>query len=46
MLAILCLFWIGNQLNAPLWYDICLLVMILCKIFSFGMKMYEKGAES
>lgn len=45
MIAAICLFWIGTQLNAPSWYYALLIVFVVMKVFSFGINMYKEGKK-
>ena len=46
MFIVICLFWIGMQLNAPVWYYILAGFAFFMQILSFGLKMFNKGKAS
>lgn len=46
MFFTICLFWIGMQLNAPVWYYFLAGFGFFCSILSFGIKMFNKGKAS
>ena len=46
MFIVICLFWIGMQLNAPVWYYILAGFAFFMQIISFGLKMFNKGKAS
>lgn len=46
MFTIICLAWVGMQLNAPTWYFTLLVIMAVLKIISFGLEMYNKGRKT
>lgn len=45
MINLICLFWIGMQLNAPGWYFGLLIFGLLLNILNFGLKMYKAGGK-
>lgn len=45
MISIICLTWIGMQLNASNWYFALLIIGAILKIFSFGWDMYKQGLK-
>lgn len=46
MLHLVLLFWVGLQLNAPVWYWVLLGALALFAIIQFGWKLYKKGLEN
>lgn len=46
MFIIICMWWVGIQLSAPLWFYILLGISLFIKIFSYGIDMYNKGKEN
>lgn len=46
MLAIICLWWIGIQLSAPVWFYAILAISAISRMISFGMKMFQLGKEN
>lgn len=46
MSIVICLFWIGMQLNAPVWYYVLAGFAFFLNLISFGLKMFNKGKAS
>ena len=46
MFICICLFWIGMQLGAPVWYYWLAGAAFFLNIISFGLKMFSKGKAS
>lgn len=46
MLAHICLFWIGTQLNAPEWYYWLMGISFFLNVIGYGLKMFKRGKES
>ncbi len=46
MLSIICLYWIGLQLNAPIWYNAVLLICLFFSVYRFAKAMYESGKKA
>ena len=45
MFYLILLFWVGLQLNAPVWYWVLLGALALLASVQFGWKLYKKGLE-
>ena len=43
LITAILLFWIGAQLNAPLWYFLLLALHIIAEIFNIGVEIGERG---
>lgn len=46
MFGLICLYWIGLQLNAPTWYFWVLGISAFLTILNFGFKMYKIGGKN
>ena len=46
MLVVVCLWWIGMQLQAPNWYFWSLGITVFVKVLNFLMDIYKLGKES
>lgn len=44
MIGIICLAWVGVQLNAPTWYYGLLIFAFILNLIDYGVRMYKKGA--
>ena len=44
MIINILLFWIGLQLNAPVWFWGLLGAKVFINMITYGMKMHQKGA--
>lgn len=45
MITLICLAYVGYQLDAPTWYYTLLVIGSVIKLFDFGIKMYKAGAD-
>lgn len=43
MISLICLTWIGTQLNAPTWYFGLLIFGGVLQILQFGLRMFKAG---
>lgn len=46
MIGSILLFWIGMQLNAPVWFYVLIGVNLLMRVFKFGIDMYKAGSKA
>ena len=45
MITLICLAYVGYQLNAPEWYYTLLVIRSAIILFDFGIKMYKAGVN-
>ena len=46
MIMVICMIWIGMQLNAPVWYYCLLGLILFLNVISYGLRMFNKGKTS
>lgn len=46
MIVYALLFWVGIQLNAPIWYNVLVGIGVFFSTLDFGLKMYRKGKNA
>lgn len=46
MIAYICLYWIGMQLNAPTWFNVLVFIGMFFRIWALLSAIYKAGVES